>query len=132
MKTTVKTMAILVALLFSALTLMGQKSLLFQDDYPLRAALSVSNLDVDLITDHASGSYQFSLEDRMEVESWMLSSEQWKADESETEIRLEDWMVEPGNNENINLNELITTEVEAPMKLEKWMYCCTDWKIVSL
>jgi hypothetical protein len=132
MKTTAKTMAILIALFFSTLTLVGQKSLLFQDVQSPIAAAPVTNFDVKLSAENKLISSRFFMEDKLQLEDWMLSSEKWKLAESETGITLEEWMVETHNDRDTSLEELIMEEVETPLKLEKWMYCCTDWKIVNL
>ena len=132
MKTTVKTMATLIALFFSTLTLLGQKSLLFQDVQSPIAAAPFTNFNVTLSAENKLKSSPFFMENKLQLEDWMLSSEKWKLEESETGITLEDWMVETHNDSDINLEELIKEEVETPLKLEKWMYCCTDWKIVNL
>ncbi|HEC43228.1 MAG TPA: hypothetical protein ENI20_10405 [Bacteroides sp.] len=132
MKIIAKLLTISIILCISSLTLVGQKSYLFKDVLPLMAFVSDTKFDVELTEEYTSGSTLIYAEEKIRLEHWMMNAEQWRIAENETELSLEDWMVKPFRVSDVNLNELVKEESESPLKLEKWMYCCTDWKIVLL
>jgi hypothetical protein len=143
MKATTKIPFILCLLLFSSLALTAQKSLLVQDVKPMMAFTPDPGSNIELSGEYRSGSYQFYFEERIQLSSWMINREQWHAEEGrglttmlrperEPVMVLRSWMVEPLQTEPVRLTELVKTDPEPPIKLEKWMYCCQDWKIVSL
>ena len=96
------------------------------------AVASDTKFDVELNAEFSSGSTLVYPEERIKLENWMIDAVQWRKSENETELALEDWMVKPFRMSDINLKELVKEEPESPLKLEKWMYCCTDWTIVRL
>ncbi|MCK4750606.1 MAG: hypothetical protein KAT15_26290 [Bacteroidales bacterium] len=132
MKIIAAPLTVVIVLFLSCVTLMGQKSLLLQDVKPLIAVVTDANNDVELSEENSSSSFQLSLEDRLEAENWMISTEQWEMDENDAELDVEEWMVQPFRMADIKLSELVKEDLESPLKLEKWMYCCADWKIVRL
>ena len=132
MKTLARIIALLSAMLLISLGLMGQKYLLVQDINPLPAFANITKYDIG---------YRYFSEDKIQLKDWMINREQWETAESlfseirlekETSIVVEEWMIEPFGSDDADLSELVKEDKELPMELQRWMYCCTDWKIVLL
>ncbi len=143
MKSIAKSLIILGVLLTGSLALTGQKALLVKDIQPLMAFVSDIKYDVELSAEYNSNSYQFYMEDKLQLENWMIYSSQWEAavntklaftlsEEKEGELVMEDWMVEPFDPGKDMLSDLLKEEKELPIQFELWMVCCADWKIVRL
>ena len=141
MKTTVRSLAALSILLISSMALVGQKSLLIQSEEPPMASTSATTDRNELSTEFYAHSHQFSIEERIQLESWMVNAEEWVGGggissairlERESEMEMENWMVKPFKSKDVVLSELIRVDREDPLKLQKWMYCCADWGIVSM
>ncbi len=111
MKSIAKSLIILGVLLTGSLALTGQKALLVKDIQPLMAFVSDIKYDVELSAEYNSNSYQFYMEDK---------------------LQLENWMVEPFDPGKDMLSDLLKEEKELPIQFELWMVCCADWKIVRL
>jgi len=132
MKTLARIIALLSAMLLISLGLMGQKYLLVQDINPLPAIANITKYDIG---------YRYFSEDKIQLKDWMINREQWETAESlfseirlekEASIVVEEWMIEPFGSDDADLSELVKEDKELPMELQRWMYCCTDWKIVLL
>ena len=128
MRTTAKTMGILLTILISSMTVLGQRDLLFRNNLPhlavsTHAAFDMSGKDNSRLTDD-----HFN-EDLIRLNNWMVETGGWGAAESETSVGLEDWMLHTLSGDIIRLEELVKVDREEPLKLEKWMYCCQDWQI---
>ena len=133
MKRTTKTLTILSVLLTVSLTLVGQKTLLIQDMQPLMAFGSDTKYDMELSAERISSSYQFYMEDKMQLKDWMINSSHWVAAENQEEdITMEDWMLHTFARGGDWITDLLKEEKEVPLQLHDWMICCTDWKIVRL
>ena len=132
MKTLAGNIALLSAMLLISVGLLGQKTLLVQDMNPLAALANDTRYDVG---------YRYFTEDNIQLKDWMINREQWETAESlfseirmekEAGIEVEKWMIEPFGPDDTDLGELVKEDREVPLELQKWMYCCTDWKIVLL
>lgn len=132
MKIIAKSLAILIVLLAGSLTLTGQESIRFQDAPALMAIATNISPDVFIGTEKNTMNHLNITEDRLMVENWMTNWESWRSGEKESEPELMEWMLQVSKPADIGISELIRVEPEAPIRLEKWMYCCTDWKIVSM
>jgi len=132
MKTLARIIALLSTMLLISLGLLGQKHLLVQDINPLPALANITRYDVG---------YRYFSEDKIQLNDWMINREQWETAESlfseirlekESSIEVKEWMIEPFGSDDTDLSEIVKEEKEVPLELQKWMYCCTDWKIVLL
>ena len=138
MKTAVKSLVLLSLMLTGSLALVGQKNLLLQDIQPLMAFTSDTRYNVELSAEYNSKSYRFYIEDKIQLRDWMIERAQWESvgetrlnsdiqPEKEEAIAMEDWMTRPFQTEPVWFSELIKVEREAPLVLQDWMICCTDW-----
>ena len=143
MKTLIRTLALFSLLLCGCVGLMGQKSLLLQDIQPLMAYSLDSRSDIILSADNNSNSYQFYLEEKIQVKDWMVETEGWLAKagselsmatrvETEKELVVEDWMISNFRVVDSWLNNLVKEQNEPPLKLQDWMVCCREWQAVRL
>jgi len=132
MKTLAGKIALLSVMLLTFVGLLGQKTLLAQDMNPLAALANDTRYDIG---------YRYFTEDKIQLKDWMINREQWKTAEShlskirlenEAGMEIENWMIEPFGSDDTDLRELLKEDKEVPLELQKWMYCCTDWKIVLL
>ena len=141
MKTLARTIALLSAMLLISVGLLGQKPLLAQDMNSLAVLVNDTRNEIELYIETTSSSYQYFWEDRIQIKDWMINGELWEPAESifseirlekEARIKVEEWMIAPFGSDDSDLGELVKEEKEAPLELQKWMYCCTDWEIVLL
>jgi len=139
MKTTAKTLVLLILLLTGSLAMRAQKTIILQDIHPLIALAAETVYPFEPGIESNSGAYLFRIEEKIQLKSWMTEREQWKAagnpglaslirPETEEAMPLEEWMIRNETQEHIRLSELVKVDLEAPIKLENWMICCTDWK----
>ena len=132
MKTLARNIALLSAMLLISLGLLGQKTLLVRDMTPMAALTNDTRYEIG---------YRYFTEDKIQLKDWMINREQWETAETviaeirlekEAGIEVEVWMIEPFESDDTDLGELVKEDKEVPLELQKWMYCCTDWKIVLL
>ncbi len=139
MKTLIRTLALIPLMLLGCVGLMGQKSLILQDIQPLLTYSSDTRSNTILSADNSLKSYQFYLEERIQLREWMVSKEEWMAQvgsglisdnftEREQELKVEDWMLESFGTGDLWLNVLVKEEKETPVKLQDWMLCCQEWQ----
>lgn len=143
MKTLIRTLALASFILLGCNGLRGQKSLLLQDIQPLMTYSSESSSNIILSADNSSNSYQFYLEEKIQVNDWMVNREEWLKEgnsglvsstrlETEKELVVEDWMISNFNIGDNWLSNLVREEKEPPLKLQDWMVCCEEWQAVRL
>lgn len=140
MKSLAKIMAVLLFLITSSQSMLGQNTLLVNNIQPLLAYSSEIQNEIELSAESTSNSYQFYMEEKVQLEDWMIEQSNWKKESStnfasavaldlETELSTEPWMIRPfslGISQNWDLLEEVKEE---PLVFDKWMICCTDWNI---
>ncbi len=76
-----------------------------------------------------------SIETELQLENWMIDETIWNSNtaifvdfvqETETELNLENWMT---NTETWNVNFRLTEEMETEMELENWMIDGIRWEM---
>jgi hypothetical protein len=141
MKILGKNLALISFLVIGSTMVLGQKTFLLGDIQALMADASDTRNDVVSSTEYNSSSPQFHMEDQIQLEDWMISGNEWETIgglasairlEKEADIVMEDWMLKPFELTDTGLSELVEVDEEDPLKLQKWMYCCTDWRILPL
>ena len=143
MKTTARMLVMLSLLLPGSLVLRGQETLILQDIHPLIAFASETSDHIEPGEESGSGAYLLNTGEKLQLRNWMTEREQWEAagkqgpaggirPETEEAMPLEGWMIRTDAQERIRLSELVEVDLEAPIKLEDWMICCTDWKSLRL
>jgi hypothetical protein len=143
MKTITKSLVLISLMMLAGGALMAQKNLLLQDIQPMMSYSSESRSDIILSADYNSNSYQFYLEDKIQLKDWMVDRTEWTGNlskqlhlvsktELENKIELEDWMIGDDFKEESWLSELVKEQEEVPLKLQDWMLCCKEWQAVRL
>ncbi|KPL16832.1 MAG: hypothetical protein AMS26_03270 [Bacteroides sp. SM23_62] len=140
MKTLAKTMFVLLILMAGSLGMLGQKTLLIHDIRPLLAYSSDIQSDIELSAEHTASSYWFYMEEKVQLEDWMIEQSEWKDEsntvpgsavkvEPEPELRIESWMIQPFTAGSQETWDFLVETIEEPLEVRKWMICCTDWNL---
>ena len=139
MKILGKTLFVLFILMAGSYGMQAQKSLLVDDLQPILAYSSDIQNDIELSAEYVASSYQFYMEEKIQLEDWMIKQSEWK-DESKTvyasvmmtepepELLMEGWMIHPFLNCPQDW-EFLAEAMEEPLVVRKWMICCTDWNL---
>ena len=103
MKTLAKTMFVLLILMAGSLGMLGQNTIMTYS-YDIQSEIELSAV---LTAD----SYQFYMEEKIQLEDWMIEQSEWK-DKS-------NW-------------DFLAEETEEPLVVRKWMICCADWNLKTM
>ncbi len=129
----------LLILMAGSLAMLGQNALLINEVLPLLAYSSDIESEIELTAEPAAGSFQFIMEEKIQLEGWMIEKSEWEGEstgawvsvlavEPEAEITTEDWMMRPFSAVTQDW-EFLTEGVEEPLVVRKWMICCADWNL---
>jgi hypothetical protein len=138
MKRTAKTLTILSLLLAVTCSLGAQKTFLVHDIHPLLAQVAAYASDVVLSAEHSAHSYEFYMEEKLELESWMITPGNWtgmkgtgfsSAPEAQKDasIPVEDWMFTPFRGDLPGMDYIFMEVPEEPLQVKSWMICLDDW-----
>jgi len=139
MKILGKTLFVLFILMAGRNGMQGQNTLLVNNLLPFLAYSSDIQNEIELSAEYIASSYQFYMEEKIQLEDWMIKQSEWK-DESKTvhasvvmmepepELLIESWMIHPFLNCSQDW-EFLTEAIEEPLVVRKWMICCADWNL---
>ncbi len=140
MKKLAKTMAILLILIAGSHIMLGQNTFLINEIQPLLAYASDIQNDIELSAEVTARSYQFYMEEKVQLEDWMIEQSEWKQEsatnfasatkvDSETELTAATWMIRPFSAFTSEPWDFLEEEQEEPLRFHRWMICCADWNI---
>ena len=139
MKILAKTMFVLLILMAGSFDMLGQTTLLVNDLQPFLAYSSDIQNEIELSAELTASSYEFYMEEKIQLEDWMIKQSEWK-DESETlfasviavepepEMLTESWMIHTFLTFTQDW-EFLSEAIEEPIVVRKWMICCADWNL---
>lgn len=139
MKILAKTIFVLFFLITGSIGMLGQNTLLVNDIQPLLTYNSNIQSEVELSAEFTSSSYMFYMEEKIQLEDWMIKQSEWKDGsktvvasvmqvEPEPEVETESWMIKPFSTVSQDWEFLAVTS-EEPLVVRKWMICCADWNL---
>ena len=139
MKILAKTMFVLFFLIAGSIAMLGQNTLLVNDIQPLLAYSSNIQSEVELSAEFTASSYMFYMEEKIQLEDWMIKQSEWKDGsktvlasvipvEQEPEMLIESWMIQPFSTVSQDW-EFLAVATEEPLEVRKWMICCADWNL---
>jgi hypothetical protein len=133
MKTLAETMFVLLILMAGSLGMLGQTLMTNSSDIQSEIELSA------VLT---AGNYQFYMEEKIQLEDWMIEQSEWKDEskavlasvlkvEPEPEMPAESWMIQPFSTVSQDWDFLVEA-IEKPIVVRKWMICCADWNLKTM
>jgi hypothetical protein len=139
MRALAKTMFVLLILTAGSLDMLGQNTLFVNDIPPLLAFSSDTQSEIELSAVLTASTYQFYMEERIQIEDWMIVQKEWKHEsetelasilkvEPESEMLFEGWMIQPYSTVSRDW-DFLAEVVEEPLVVHQWMICCTDWNL---
>ena len=139
MKILAKTIFVPLFLLTGSLGALGQNILLLNDIHTLLAYTSEVQSEIELSAEFTASSYQFYMEEKIQLEDWMITQREWEEGsgtvpvsaiqvEPEPEMLTESWMIQPFATVSQDW-EFLTDTIEEPLEVRKWMICCADWNL---
>lgn len=139
MKALAKTIFVLLLLLAGSPGALGQNTLLLNDIHTLLAYSSDVQSEIELSAEITASSYQFYMEEKIQLEDWMITQSEWKEGsrtalvsalkvEPEPEMLTERWMIQPFAKVSQDW-EFLAETIEEPLEVRKWMICCADWNL---
>jgi hypothetical protein len=139
MKALAKTICVLFFLLAGSLVVLGQNALFLNDIHPLLAYSSDVQSEIELSAEITASSYQFYMEEKIQLEDWMITQSEWQEGsrknlvsalkvEPEPEMLTERWMIQPFTTLSQDW-EFLAEVIEEPIEVRKWMICCADWNL---
>ncbi len=131
MKIIAKTLAISLLLILIGSTANAQQSFRSHELSGTRD-ISVPRNIIEPIENPTYNDDHFYIENDFRIEDWMINTSSWYERNNEPEEMLEDWMLKNFNLRDINLSELVKVQPERPLRLQRWMYCCDEWKSMDL
>jgi len=134
-------MFVLFFLIAGSIGMLGQNTLLVNDIQPLRAYSSNIQSEVELSAEFTANSYLFYIEEKIQLEDWMIKQSEWKDKsktlnasvklvEPEPEMLFESWMIQPYSTASQDW-EFLAVATEEPLVVRKWMICCADWNLTT-
>jgi hypothetical protein len=120
--------------------MMGQNTLFVNNIQTLLAYSSDIQNEIELSAEPHSGSYQFYMEEKVQLEEWMIEQNGWTKEttlapaavlrvEPESGIPTESWMIRPFRAGSQETWDFLLEVAEEPIEVRKWMICCTDWNL---
>jgi hypothetical protein len=139
MKTLAKTVLVLLISIAGSFGMLGQNTLFVNDIQPLPAYSSDIQSEIELSAEFISSTYQFYMEEKMQLEDWMINQSEWDVEsktvlasilkvEQEPEMLTESWMTQPFSIVSGDW-DFLTEAAEEPLVVRKWMICCADWNL---
>ena len=143
MKSLAKTTCVLLLLMAASVGMMGQNYLFVNNIHTLLAYSSDIQSEIELSAEPQSGSYQFYMEETVQLEEWMIERNDWRMEspgppaaailvEPESEIPSERWMIRPFSTGPQETWDFLLEVAEEPIEVRKWMICCTDWNLRTI
>jgi hypothetical protein len=140
MKSLAKSLSVLLFLLAGCIPIFGQNTLLINNIQTLVVHSADSKSEILLTAEFTASSYQFYMEEKIQLEDWMIERDSWKKGtenravtwelvDQESEIAMEAWMIQPFSTGTQDIWEFLVESEEEPLKVRKWMICCADWNL---
>ncbi len=141
MKTLAKTIFVLLMLMAGNSGMLAQNTFLVKDIQPLPAYSSNIQSEIELSVEFTADTYQFYMEEKIQVEDWMIEQSEWEnvsktvpayaiKVEPEPEMLTESWMIQPLSSVSQDW-DFLTVAIEEPLEVRKWMICCADWNLIT-
>ncbi len=139
MKILARSIFVLLFLMTGSIGMLGQNTLLVNDIQPLLTYTSNIQSEVELSAEFTASSYMFYMEEKIQLEDWMIKQSEWKDGsktvlasvipvEPEPEMLIESWMIQPFSTVSQDW-EFLAVATEEPLEVRKWMICCADWNL---